>query len=421
MANIPLWGTDFIRRVAKTASISLKNRWYEKNPVLSGEPGAVIARPGLKKFAEVGTGPVRKVFSSPGVFDGDLFVVSGSNLYRVSSLDLTIDDLGVISTDALASVSMCTVAPFGEGTPGYLYIAEGGILWMYTDNGHAMAHLQAAGAIANNDVIRLDTTYYTWTNASVDASAPAGTSGNPWRVALGANNTEAMTNMYDAVNGTGIAGTTYSTVLVANPTVRGTSFNSTDMYFEAIDPGTGGNSYSSTETGANLSFGGTTFSGGGTDQLRQVLVPDDAGAISVASINSYVIVVPVQEEDIKGRFYWIKPGENTIDALDFATAERNPDGVHQVVVFGDMFWLLGEDTTEPWITTGDPDIPMSRFTGILFDRGSWEGTAVQVKDSLIVVDENGGVFQIGGGQKRISRPDIEERVRRAIQLAALFS
>ena len=85
-----------------------------------------------------------------------------------------------------------------------------------------------------------------------------------------------------------------------------------------------------------------------------------------------------------------------------------------------MFWLLGSKTTEPWITTGDPNFPMSRFTDILFDRGSWPGTAIQVKDSLIVVDENGGVFQIGNGQQRISRPDIEERIRRAIALASLY-
>jgi hypothetical protein len=148
-------------------------------------------------------------------------------------------------------------------------------------------------------------------------------------------------------------------------------------------------------------------------------MPEDYGAISVAHINSYVIVVPIQLDDIKGRFYWIQPGENTVDALDFATAERNPDGVHQVVVFGDMFWLLGENTTEPWITTGDPAVPMERYKGILFDRGSWEGTALQVKDSLIVVDEDGSVFQIGGKQKEISNPGIAERIRRAMTIEAL--
>jgi hypothetical protein len=58
---------------------------------------------------------------------------------------------------------------------------------------------------------------------------------------------------------------------------------------------------------------------------------------------------------------------------------------------------------------------MQRYESVLFDRGSWPGTAIQVKDSLIVTDENGGVFKIQGGQTRISRPEIEERIRKAIQ------
>jgi hypothetical protein len=110
------------------------------------------------------------------------------------------------------------------------------------------------------------------------------------------------------------------------------------------------------------------------------------------------------------------PGENEIFPLDFATAERSPDKLHQVVVFSDMFWLCGEKTTEPWITTGDPTTPMQRYRSILFDRGSWEGTAIQVKDSLIVIDQDGAVFQIKGGLNRISTPQIEERIRRAIQI-----
>ena len=145
-------------------------------------------------------------------------------------------------------------------------------------------------------------------------------------------------------------------------------------------------------------------------------MPDDAGAISVAAINSFVIVVPVQDDAIGtvGRFYWIEPGERTIDPLNFANAERSPDRINQVITFSDMFWLFGDTTTEPWVTTGSQDFPMQRFQGIIFDRGSWQGTAVKVRDSMVVVDEEGGVFQINNGQKRISNPAIEERIRLAI-------
>ena len=38
---------------------------------------------------------------------------------------------------------------------------------------------------------------------------------------------------------------------------------------------------------------------------------------------------------------------------------------------------------------------------------------------MIVVDQDGAVFQIKGGLNRISTPQIEERMRRAIQTELL--
>src|SRR3546814_11161945 len=48
----------------------------------------------------------------------------------------------------------------------------------------------------------------------------------------------------------------------------------------------------------------------------QVYMPDDMGVIDVAVINSYVIVIPVQEDGYQGRFYWIDPGEIVVDPLN---------------------------------------------------------------------------------------------------------
>lgn len=285
MSEIQLATIDSMRRVAKEPYIPLWNRFVEQNPTLNDTPASFISRPALRYWQSIGDGPIRKVFSEPGVFNADLFVVSGDSIYRVSSVDGTpayVGNIGLSSGD----VSFAATAPIGV-TPANLFFADGGVLWLYRE----------------------------------------------------------------------------------------------------------------------------------VEGLTQVAMPDDVGAISVATINSYVIVVPVQteDEDTVGKFYWIDPGEIVVDPLDFATAERSPDKIHQVVVYGDLFWLLGQKTTEPWQTTGDSDAPVLRYQGILFDRGSWEGTAVQVKDSLIVVDEDGGVFQIAGGQQRISTPAVEERIRRAIQ------
>jgi len=284
MAKIPIQlGKTTIRRdVGKIANITLKNRFFESNPVLNPEETSAIARPGLRKWLDVGNGPIRKIFSAPGVFNGDLFVVSEYDLFRITEAG-AITNLGTVSSILGNRINMAATSPIGAVSE-MLYISVGEALYLYTDS-----------------------------------------------------------------------------------------------------------------------------------VLSQVTVPDDLGALDVAHINSYIIVIPSQEGENTGRFYWIEPGEITIDTLDFATAERSPDGINQVVVFSDMFWLCGAQTTEPWITTGEPLAPMERFRGILFDRGTWEGTAIQVKDSLILADSDGAVFQIQGGLKRISTPAIEEMIRKAIE------
>lgn len=410
---------DNERTVAGTPRITLKNRFLEQNPILTDRPVAAIVRPALEKFNEVGVGPIRSTFSAPGLFDEKLFTVSDTFLYTVDTLNVSAL-ITELSTTPLGDISWAPVADIGS-TPAHLFFAEGGVLWVYADNGEATGQLQFTGAATAGDVVRIDGVYYSYTAGSVDAGTPDGTSGNPWLVNSAGTFTDQIEALYNAINDEGTPGTDYSTALTQHPTVRATAYASADLFVAAKTAGSGGNSIVTTETGANMSWGAGTLVNGGQPNVRQVGMPNDVGAISVATINSFVIVVPVQDQELEtvGRFYWINPGETYVDPLDFANAERSADEIHQVKVYGNMFWLLGQITTEPWVTTGAAGAPMERFQSILFDRGSWAGTAVQVKDSLIVVDEDGGVFQIkGGSQQRISRPDIEERIRRAIQAQA---
>ena len=418
MQDLPIFPTDWKRDVAKESELPLRNRFVEENPALNDSQVSMIARPGLNRFLEVGTGHVRKVFSEPGVFNGDAFVVSGTNIYRIDRQLATITDLGTISSSPDGDVSMAATSPIGTNVPAYLFIAEGQVLWFYTDNGHARGQLEATGTITNGDVVEMDGVYYQWTSGSVDTGTPAGTVGSPWLVNLGISNSEALNNLQLAIGINGVEGLDYSTGTVEHSTIEVLQYTANDLFIQVKSAGVLGNGKSLTETGAGLSWTAATTVGGGDNQLSQVSLPDDAGAISVAHINSFVIVVPVQFESLGtiGRFYWIEPGERIIDPLNFATAERSPDRINQVVTFSDMFWLFGDTTTEPWVTTGSPDAPMQRFQGIIFDRGSWEGTAVKIRDSMIVVDEEGSVFLINNGQRRISNHSIEERIRKSIQI-----
>jgi hypothetical protein len=422
MQTIQISPSDYLRGVAKEPYIALKNRYAERNMALNDSPVSLISRPGMKRFTSAGTGPIRALYSSAGSFNSDLFAVSGLELYRIDALTGIPQLLGPISNSPLGDVSMAAAAPIGD-VPGYLFIAEGEVLWFYTDNGHALGQLQASGTINNGDVVRMGDVYYQFTTGSVDTGTPLGTLAFPWLVKSTGVVATTIQNLYFAVNNTSLGGVTYSSALVKNPKVEPLSYGPADLFIQAIDPGALGNAIITTETGTNLSWGGGTLINGGNDQLSQILLPDDSGAISLAHINSYIIVVPVQSDVFGtiGKFYWVEPGETTVNPLNFATAERSPDGIHQVITFSDMFWLFGETTTEPWVTTGNPAAPMTRFQGILFDRGSWAGTAVKVKDKMVVVDEEGGVFVQANGQKRVSTPDIEERIRGAIQREGLYS
>lgn len=415
MVDIPLGRADYHRSVAKEARIQTRNRFFEQNPVLA-DGSALIARPGMRRWIYVGEGPIRAVYSQPGDFSEALFVVSGTEWYRVD-LDGTVTLL-IGGLNPTGSPSMAATGTIGDGanaTPEYLFMADGKELYLYIENSYAIGTI--SGTPANNDTVTLGSTVYKFTSGSVNAGAPAGTLANPWLVALGASPAAAWTNFGNAVSATGVGGTDYSTALAANPLAQTIATGTTSVTVRANTAGAIGD-ITSTETGAAIAWSNPTLTGGGTAQVTQVEMPNDVGAISVGYIASYVIVIPAQVTDFNGRFYWINPGETIVDPLDFATAERAPDPVFAVNVFGDQFWLPGSNTTEVWYPTGNIDAPMQRLQGVAFDRGTWEGTAIAVKESMIIVDSDGGVFQIAGGLNRISNPSIEERIRKAIAYQA---
>lgn len=416
--DIPLSRSDYFREIAKEARIRTRNRYFEQNPVLADPKSAgLLPRMGLKRGVYVGDGPIRGTYSCSGSFSDAAFIASADQLWRVDT-DLTVTFVGNLGSPSLQnSVSMAATSTIGT-TPAFLFVATGGAFMCYMEDGFALGTI--SGTPANNDVVRVDAMYYKFTNASVDAGTPAGTNANPWLVALGGSALDAWQNLADAFGNTGVPGTQYSTVLTLNPAIIVQGYDATTVSVRATAPSSSGNSVVTTETGAGIAWTAGTLTGGGGPVWFQVATPDDVGIISVGYIASHVVAVPAQGQGINGRFFWIDPGETTIDPFDFATAERAPDPISEVVVFGDQFWLPGSTTTEVWYFTGNEDSPVLRVQGVVFDRGAWPGTAVQVKESMIIVDNNGEVFQIAGGgaPRKISRPDIAERIREAIQYQA---
>ncbi|MBA3831662.1 MAG: hypothetical protein H0X34_07175 [Chthoniobacterales bacterium] len=418
MADIPLGRADYHRTVAREARVQTLNRFFEQNPVLVKALTALISRPALRRWLAVGEGPIRGVYSQPGSFSDALFVVSGIEWYRIDKTGVTT----LLTGDLLpgtGNVSMAGTGTIGTGStavPEFMYLADGHNLWLYTEKGFAKGTI--AGSPAAGDVIRVGSMYYQFTAGSVDAGAPAGTVGNPWLIKHSFSVPLSWQHFAWALGSGGIPGTDYSTALTENPDARTSTVDLAAVTIRAHVSGVAGNAVTTTETGAGIAWGTGTLTGGGAGNVTIVETPDDVGPISVGYCASYVVVIPAQGKGINGRFWWINPGETTIDPLDFATAERAPDPVFAVVVFGDQFWLPGSNTAEVWYFTGNIDSPVLRLQGVTFDRGTWAGAAIAVKESMIIVDSDGGVFQISGGLKRISNPSIEERIRKSIAYQA---
>jgi hypothetical protein len=70
--------------------LKLVNMFPEKAPTV--EQGvAILSRPGLRRATGRGPGPIREVYQRPGLFNGDIFTLSGNQLFRNDTYLGTID------------------------------------------------------------------------------------------------------------------------------------------------------------------------------------------------------------------------------------------------------------------------------------------------------------------------------------------
>lgn len=394
--------TSWERRFGDLPPALLKNRFFEQSPAV-GSQAAMLARPGTDELGTHGSGPIRATYSQPGLFGGALFAVSGETLYRIET-DLTaVAITGVIFGSG--SVSMTGVKGAGYER---LFLADGSHLQVYQGGVSATGLLTGTGHVADEDTIEIGGTYYQWVDT---VASGAGTLADPWKVLRGADLAADIVNMVDALNFTGTSGTTYSSNLGGqNGDVTAEVTSVTEMTVTARTDLTDGNLITTTATGTAVSWGAATLSGGGTHGLSGVEVPDGLPPVSVATLKSYIIVA-LGDTD---RFYFIEPGELTIDALNFATAESQPDDTLDVLVVGDTIMFVGESSTEVWYPTGNSDAPFAPVSGRVYDRGAIEGTVVNVKGTVFLVGPDNVVYAIGGSAGRVSNHGIEEMIRESL-------
>lgn len=262
------------------------------------------------------------------------------------------DDTGATDNNFFGTVSTIRLRPNSDitlggwatsaGTTGYDLLADTAPANVFTATG------QLTPDASNN--IRIDNTYYRPTTGSVDAGAPAGTSANPWLVALGADAAESIENLFNAINATGVAGTTYSTALTVHPTVSAKGFSATQVLITSNDGMT--KTYVCTETMANASWGSSTMGLIGPQDLSYMSADDTPPAAmefgfddlppDITSVRGLVVV---------GRMKKIDGGDGNVQ-MSLISNGAAFDGADRPLTTADTYWFdisqLDPDTGLPW-------------------------------------------------------------------------
>lgn len=141
--------------------------------------------------------------------------------------------------------------------------------------------------------------------------------------------------------------------------------------------------------------------------LVQITDPDFMTAGSVTFIDGYFVF----SEWNSGIFFLSAINDGlTYDALDFATAESDPDNLVRVFEDHQELWLFGPDSIEVWTNTGGT-FPFTRLGGALLERGvRGQGAfSVQKMDNTVFWEGNdgGGYRADGFTPQRISTFSVD--------------
>lgn len=446
MTAVPLGKGAYERLYAGAPIIELLNRFLEQNPANLREGTSVLARPGttqiggpLNQGSFTGLGSMRGNWSLSGLFNDNLFVVCGSNLYMFAD-----NGDGTVTTTQIEGTISGTGYPevawqAGAGFQRF-WISDGLLLQFYGGLSSANGTLGcASGTVVNGvDTFEVGGVFYTW--GTTFSSSDAGTSShpfiiNPTSLQFGV---DPLAQAVLAITSTGNPGTDYSATITGpssiftatNTALEFANENSTNyvppattVLIQAIAPGTGGDTITFSVTGGtSLTASGTgTLANGGLNVLQGCTMPSvnasNGTPGSLTQVSSYVLVA----QNGTNSFFWINPGATTIQALNFASKESSPDPIISMRAIGDQVMIMGTKSSENWYATGNLADPFAPIEGRVYARGIIPGTPVVVDDGIILVGDDGRVYSIGyqpgdatdtpWGVNRISNNGIEERVR----------
>jgi hypothetical protein len=117
----PILGSSYVARSINAADNRMINLFPEVIPEGGKEPGFLNRAPGLKLQRSVGTGPIRALWSHQ-TNGADFYVVSGTEVYKMTSLTATPVKLGDVADGGPVSIAdNGTQLFFACNGPSYIY------------------------------------------------------------------------------------------------------------------------------------------------------------------------------------------------------------------------------------------------------------------------------------------------------------
>lgn len=145
---------------------------------------------------------------------------------------------------------------------------------------------------------------------------------------------------------------------------------------------------------------GTTFS--------QTSLPISAAG-SFAALDGYGVF----NDRNSGRFYRTDLNDfTTVGALNFATAESQPDKLKRVFTDHRQIWLFGETSIEVWENVGTSGFSFQRVGGVALERGCGGTYSVAAEDNTVFWLGNDGMVYRADGYRpaRISDEGVERLI-----------
>lgn len=184
----------------------------------------------------------------------------------------------------------------------------------------------------------------------------------------------------------------------------------TTLYKDNVSLGTitgsGSVDFAYTVDGLFIRGGGIVYQYDGAT-LTATSFPDSASVVSMCALNSILLAV----RGDTGRIYFRLPADTVWNALDYFSAEREPDPVICIKALADTLWAYGTSSIEPFVPTGDAAVPFQRLSGASISRGvKAAGGVAQLDNTLFHLGEDNAAYRLtDGAPQKISESGQDER------------